>query len=168
MNKKIQTYSDLLEEKERLETLLTVQKQHVKNNWAEMKEEMKPVQNTFNFLGKLTKRDRSNPLLNFGIDVAGDVLLRRIVLARADWVTKLLLPVFVKNLSSNVFNKPGSFIQKIKSLWKKEKHPTPEEQFTERDLSEPEIEAADRETETLTQGRQPAYSTAERTGVTPE
>jgi hypothetical protein len=164
MNKKIQSYNDLVEEKERLETLLNVQRQQIRNNWVEVKHELKPIQNTFDFLGKFTRRDKSNPLLNFGIDVAGDVLLKRILLARADWVTKLFLPVFLKNFSSNVLGKKGTLFQKIKSWWSKDKHPDPEEQFTERDLSEPEIEAAERAT-SMEENFGPS---AERTTITRE
>lgn len=115
MNKKIQTYDDLLEEKKRLEELLVVQKQAISSNWVEMKDGLKPVNSIFAFFGKLTHRDKSNPLVNMGIDIGGDILLKRILLARAGWFTRLAVPYLLKNYSSNVLgNKGKSFVHRIK------------------------------------------------------
>src|ERR671912_157102 len=113
--KKIQTYDDLLEEKKRLEQLLLTNKEQISANWIEMKQEFEPVNNVFAFLGKFTKRDKSNPLLNVGLNVAGDLVLRRFILARFGWLTRMIVPTLVKNYSSNVFADKGkSFVQKIK------------------------------------------------------
>src|SRR5688572_18519368 len=102
MNRTIKTYDDLLEEKQRLESLIVLQRQQVKTDWAEMKEEFRPVSNIIAFFGKLTHRDKSNPLLNMGIDMAGDILLRKFLLAKAGWFTRLTVPFLLKNYSSNV------------------------------------------------------------------
>jgi hypothetical protein len=115
MNKKIQTYDDLLEEKKRLEELLVTRKQQISSNWEEMKEEFKPVNSIIGFFSKLTTRDKTNPLVNMSIDIAGDVLLRRFLLARAGWFTRIAVPYVLKNYSSNVFaNKGKSLIGKLK------------------------------------------------------
>jgi hypothetical protein len=115
MNKKIQTYDDLVEEKKRLEALLIVQKENISSNWLEMKEEFKPINNIISFFGKLTSRDKSNPLVNMGVDIAGDLVLRKFILARAGWLTRIVVPYLLKNYSSNVFADKGkSFIQKLK------------------------------------------------------
>jgi hypothetical protein len=115
MNKKIQTYDDLVEEKKRLEALLIVQKENLSSNWVEMKEEFKPVNNIISFFGKLTNRDKSNPLFNMGVDIAGDLVLKKFILARAGWFTRIVVPYLLKNYSSNVFADKGrSFIQKVK------------------------------------------------------
>lgn len=116
MNKnQIQKYDDLLEEKKRLEQLLAVQKEQISTNWIEMKKEFEPVNNVVSFFSKLTTRDKSNPLVNMGIDVAGDLLLRKILLAKFGWATRLVVPFLLKNYSSNVIADKGkSFIHKIK------------------------------------------------------
>lgn len=114
MNKNtIQTYDDLLEEKKRLEALLAINKEQVSTNWVEMKKEFEPVNNILSFLSKMTTRDKSNPLVNMGIDVAGDLLLRKILLARAGWATRLVVPYLLKNYSSNVLA-GKSFFQRVK------------------------------------------------------
>lgn len=128
MNKnKIQTYDDLVEEKKRLEALLIVNKEQISTNWVEMKQEFEPVNNIIGFFGKLTTRDKSNPLVNMGIDVAGDLVLRKILLARAGWATRLVIPYLVKNFSSNVLADKGkSLFQRIRHWLKTDKNGQPQ------------------------------------------
>src|SRR5215204_182908 len=120
MNKNtIETYEDLLEEKKRLEALLVINKEQVSTNWVEMKKEFEPVNNILSFFSKMTTRDKSNPLVNMGIDVAGDLVLRKILLARAGWATRLVVPFLLKNYSSNVLADKGkSFLQRVKHWFK--------------------------------------------------
>ena len=120
MNKNtIETYDDLLEEKKRLEALLVINKEQVSTNWVEMKKEFEPVNNILSFFSKMTTRDKSNPLVNMGIDVAGDLVLRKILLARAGWATRLVVPFLLKNYSSNVLADKGkSFLQRVKHWFK--------------------------------------------------
>lgn len=120
MNKnQIQNYDDLLEERKRLEQLLIIQKEQISANWIEIKKEFEPVNNVVSFFGKLTTRDKTNPLVNMGIDVAGDLLLRKILLAKFGWATRLVVPFLLKNYSSNVLADKGkSFIHKIKHWMK--------------------------------------------------
>jgi hypothetical protein len=122
MSKRIETYEDLIEEKKRLETLLESKKLEISEDWKGVKQNLTPVTNIFSFLGKFTHRHRSNPLVNFGIDMAGDVVLKKFILRRADWVTRLLLPVFIKNYSSNVLGdtKGNNLFSKIRKIFKKD------------------------------------------------
>lgn len=124
MNKNtIQTYDDLLEEKKRLEQLLIVNKEQISTNWIEMKKEFEPVNNVVSFFSKLTTRDKTNPLVNIGIDVAGDLVLRKILLARFGWATRLVVPFLLKNYSSNVLADKGkSFIHKVRQWLKGNKN----------------------------------------------
>lgn len=120
---KIHTYDDLLAEKQRLETLLGIQKQQIRSNFEEVKNELAPVRQVFGFIGKITKRDKSNPLLSIGIDMAGDVFLRKFLFAKADWISRLVLPFFIKNYSTNVLSaaKGNSVFQKIRNLFRRDK-----------------------------------------------
>jgi len=120
---KIQTYDDLMEEKNRLEQLLVVQKGQISDNWVVMKEEFTPVNNVISFVSKLTTRDKSNPLVNMGVEIAGDLVLRKFLLARAGWIIKLAVPLLLKNYSSNVFADKGkSFLHKVKHWMKSRKN----------------------------------------------
>jgi hypothetical protein len=130
---RIQTYDDLQAEKQRLETLLTIQKQQIRSNFEELKVELAPVKQAFGFIGKITRRDKSNPLLNMGIDVAGDMFLRKFLFAKADWVSRLILPFFIKNYSSNLFSTDagGSLFHKIRNFFKRDKSEDHEDDFNQ-------------------------------------
>lgn len=122
-NKKIQTYDDLLEEKKRLEILLASKKSDIKHDWQGVKTSLTPVTNVIGFFGKVSHRKHINPALDMGIDLVGDVLFRKILLSKADWVTKLLLPLFIKNYSSNVLGgvSGSTFFGKIRTMLKERK-----------------------------------------------
>lgn len=102
-----------------MEQLLTIQKEQISGNWIEMKKEFLPVNNIISFFSKLTTRDKTNPLVNMGIDVAGDLLLRKIILAKMGWATRLVVPFLLKNYSSNVFAEKGKSFVKILKQWLK-------------------------------------------------
>jgi hypothetical protein len=120
MNNTIKSYDDFLEEKERMKNLLVLQKKHLQDNWEEFKIELHPVNNVFHVLGQMTKRDKTNPLLNLGINLVGDILLNKILLSRAGWITRLAVPFVVKNYSSHILGKKGrSLISKVGQIFKK-------------------------------------------------
>lgn len=119
-NKKIETYNDLVEEKARLELVLASKKSDIKQDWQGIKQNFKPVTNVLGFVGKMSKRKHLSPVMDMGVDIIGDVLFRKILLRRADWVTRLILPVFIKNYSSNALGHVagGGIFSKLKNLIK--------------------------------------------------
>jgi len=122
MTSTIKTYEDLLAEKQRLQTLMQTQKEIIRGDIDEIKEELAPVKTAISFVGKLTTQDHSNPLLNGTINTVIDLVMRRVVLARAGWFTKLVVPFFVKNFSSHVIDdKKDDILRKVFSLFKKKK-----------------------------------------------
>lgn len=119
MSQPIRTYKDLCEERERLQKKLTAQKQRVKDDWHDLKQEFNPVRNAIGVFGKMTHPDRSNPLLNVGLKIASDLLLKNFVLAKAGWAARLAVPFVVKNFSSHVIAEKGAgFINKVTNLFK--------------------------------------------------
>jgi len=122
MSKRIQTYEDLLEEKQRLENLLESKKVDIAEDWSGVKKNLTPITNVFSFFNRFTHRNSSNPLLNLGIDMAGDVFLKKFILRKADWITRLMLPVFIKNYSSNVLGdkKGNNLFSKLRKIFKKD------------------------------------------------
>ncbi len=111
MNKAgIKTYDDLVAERKRLEALLVVQKQRVADDWTAVKAEFEPVANTFGAIGKLTHPDRSNPILNIGLKFASDLLLKNFILSKAGWLTRLAVPLVMKNYSSHLLAEDGKGI----------------------------------------------------------
>ena len=113
MSQTIKTFADLCEERDRVKSLLIVQKQKIRDDWEELKEEFLPVKNAFGVVGKFTHADKSNPLINAGLKIASDLFLKNFVLAKAGWVTKLAVPFVVKNYSSHLLaEKGGQFFRK--------------------------------------------------------
>ncbi|MGZ5245544.1 MAG: hypothetical protein ACXWV5_00475 [Flavitalea sp.] len=119
-NKKILTYDDLVEERARLELVLASKRSDIKQDWQGIKQNLKPVTNVMGFVGKMSKRTRLSPVMDMGVDIIGDVLFRKILLSKADWVTRLILPVFIKNYSSSVLGNVAGvgIFSKIKNLIK--------------------------------------------------
>src|SRR4030095_14334246 len=107
-----------------------------------------PVKTAINFVGKLTTQDHSNPLINGTVNTIIDLLMRKVVLARAGWFTKFIIPFVMKNFSSHVIDeKKDDILRKVFSLFKKKKkndqthqsngkmpHPVEEEEEDENDL----------------------------------
>lgn len=121
MSKKIQTYNDLVEEKKRLETLVVVQKQQIKTSWDNLLQEATPVTSVFSHITKIFKGDKSNPAVNFGVKLASDVFIRKVVLAKADWVTRIVVPLLFRNYTSNILNsdKTKTVFGKVKALFQR-------------------------------------------------
>jgi hypothetical protein len=121
MSKSIKNYEDLLQEEERLIAQLKGHETLIREDLAGLKEKLKPVGKAVNTASKFFSRDRTNPLATFGIDFSIDLLVRRLLLARAGWFTKILVPFLIKNYSSHVMSEEqrSRFAQKIQSFFDK-------------------------------------------------
>ncbi|MFL5740380.1 MAG: hypothetical protein ACJ75B_09200 [Flavisolibacter sp.] len=121
MSRAIKTYDDLLQEEQRLLQQLKSQEVLIREDLAGLKESLKPVGKVYNVLHKMATRDHTGPLANFGIDFGIDVLVRRIILARAGWFTKILVPFVIKNYSSHIISdeQKAKLTQKIQNIFNK-------------------------------------------------
>lgn len=118
MKRRIRSYDDLEKEEELLEELLQAQKELVQLDIANLKAQLKPATAALQIFSKMTSPDKSNPLLTAGANTAIDIILKKFVLARAGWLTKLLVPMAVKNYSSHfIADHKQDFVQKIFSLF---------------------------------------------------
>lgn len=102
MNRTIRTYDDLLREKQRLTALLQAQKELVRQDVQSIKQELAPVQKAIEWVGRLTTRDRNNVLLTGVSDFLVDVIVKKGLLGRAGWITRIAIPFVAKNLSSHL------------------------------------------------------------------
>jgi hypothetical protein len=70
------------------------------------------------FFNKITTVDKSNLLLNEGANKAIDFVLNKFVLARSGWITKFLIPIFLKNYSSHLIaDNKANIVEKVFSLF---------------------------------------------------
>jgi hypothetical protein len=125
MSKKITSYEELLEEKARLEELLAVERDAIKSNYILLKNEIRPIThgiaNITGVLSKFGRRPRGNPIVNLGLDIGTELLLKRYLLVKAGWVTRTVIPYIVRNYSTKFFSdKDGSVWQKIKKKFRKD------------------------------------------------
>lgn len=117
MTERIQSYQDLLDEKKRLETLLRQQKEAFHQDIREIKEDIRPVMSTLSFAGKLVTREKGNILLNAGANTVINLLVRKLLLARAGWFTKWVVPFLLKNYSSHIIADNKQSIMDTLSSW---------------------------------------------------
>jgi len=132
MSKRFTSYDDLLKEKQQLEILLQAQKQMIHYDVEEIKLKFQPVKETLEFVKKITTKDRTNLLLDLGSDIAINTLIKNFILSRAGWLTRAIVPFFLKNYSSHFLaEQKDKWFEKLKS-WLghkngKENHDTEEE-----------------------------------------
>jgi hypothetical protein len=116
MSKRITSYKDLLKEKQQLEVLLEAQRQVIRCDVEEIKLKLQPVKETLEFVKKITTKDRTNLLLDLGSDIAINTLVKNFILSRAGWLTRLVIPFFLKNYSSHfIAEQKDKWIEKLKS-----------------------------------------------------
>ena len=116
MNKQIKTYEDLLNEKQRLKVLVRVQKQVIQYDIQEIKEKLIPVTNTLEVIKKFVTKDTTNLLLTIGSDLAINTIVKQFILSRAGWLTRTIIPYFLKNYSSHfVAEQKDKWLDKLKN-----------------------------------------------------
>jgi len=116
MSKRFTSYEDLLKEKQQLEILLQAQKQMIHYDVEEIKLKLQPIKETLEFVKKITTKDRSNLLLDLGSDIAINTLIKNFILSRAGWLTKTIVPFFLKNYSSHfIAEQKDRWLEKLKS-----------------------------------------------------
>ena len=120
MTKTITTYQDLIEEKERLTLQLRYQKDLVRQDFNEIKEAFKPIQETISTVGRFATKDKKNWLLTGAADMIIDIVLKKVILGRAGWLTKLAVPLLAKNYSSHVIaDNKGKILSSLFSFFSK-------------------------------------------------
>ncbi len=119
--KKINSYEDLEEEKKRLMIRLRSQEVLIRTDLAGLKENLKPIGNAMQMVNKMATRDNSAPAMNFGLEMGIDLIVRKVLLAKAGWFTKIVVPFLVKNYSSHLIGqeKREALVSKIKGFFKK-------------------------------------------------
>ena len=116
MNKSIDSYEDLLKEKERLELLLQARKMIIHQDVQELKAQLQPVRDVLHFVKKITTRDKTSLLLTIGSDIVINSVVRRFILSRAGWFMRTIIPYFLKNYSSHVLvEQTDKWMDKLRS-----------------------------------------------------
>lgn len=129
MTKPIRTYEDLLEEKARLKLLLSAQKELVRQDINQLKQELAPVRSAISIVGKFATKDNRSWILTTAADTIIDIVVKRMLLSKAGFFTKLAVPFFMKNFSSHIIaDNKDKIISKLSS-WFGKKNPNGKETF---------------------------------------
>jgi len=104
MKTNIQNQDDLRAERIRLNNQLQVAKAKMRHEFTAIKTELNPARQAVGVIGDIFTAPQRG-LLNMGVGLGVDTILRRGLLARAGWVTKLVVPFFVRNIASNYISK---------------------------------------------------------------
>jgi hypothetical protein len=123
MSKKIDSYEALLEEKARLQELLGLQRAAISGSLGALQDEVKPVTNgalvVIRILSKIGRRNRpTSPLLNVGLDIGVDMVLRRYLLRKAGWFSRTVVPLIASSLLARFLNseKETAIMKKVKAF----------------------------------------------------
>ncbi|WP_162944898.1 hypothetical protein [Flavisolibacter nicotianae] len=102
MRPKIKTYEDLLQEEQRLTAQLASYKEVIREDITGLKASLNPVKRVVAGAKNLFTFDDNGPLLNFGLKFGTDVFLRKLLLGRAGWIAKVVVPYVIKNYASHL------------------------------------------------------------------
>ena len=118
MKRKIRSYEDLEREEQLLEELLQTQKQLIQLDVQVLRNQLKPASMALQVFNKITTVDKSNLLLNEGANKIIDLILNKFILARSGWITRFLVPMFMKNYSSHLIgDNKANIVGKVFSLF---------------------------------------------------
>lgn len=118
MKNNIETIDDLRAERARLHNQMQLSKIGMRNEISAIKEELNPARQAVGVLNDVLTSPKKG-LLSLGIGLGVDVVLRRTVLARAGWITKLVVPFLVRNVATNIVQKNGKKIVEKSLVWLK-------------------------------------------------
>lgn len=118
---RIKNYADLEAEKLRLVALLRNHEEAIKADMVNVREGLKPMSNALQVVNKMATRDNRVPVMNFGVEMGIDLLVRRVLLGRAGWFAKIVVPYLIKNYTSHFLGdeKKTLISTKIRDFFKK-------------------------------------------------
>ena len=103
MNKKPRTYDELLEEEKKLEELFKVQRELLRHEVSDIRNEFEPVFNLIHFINKISRKNLGNPVIQAGINILIDLLMEKLNGPDAGFIKKVIIPEALKKYSSILF-----------------------------------------------------------------
>ncbi|MGE9312566.1 hypothetical protein ACLOAU_13035 [Niabella sp. CJ426] len=98
----IDNYEDLMAEKERLKARLKASKASIKQSLGDIKEEINPFSNIKKTAQEAFSTSTTNPLVKFGIKRASEFLIGKVLLKKAGWLPKLVIPFLVREVTTRL------------------------------------------------------------------
>ena len=96
----IDNYDDLMEEKERLKARIKSNKASIRQSFEGIKDELNPLNAIRQSTHGVFQTSTTNPLIKFGIKRATEFLIGKVLLKRAGWLPKLIVPFLVREIAT--------------------------------------------------------------------
>ena len=132
MNKiRIRNYQDLLLEQERLELQLNMQQDQLRYRMEVLKAKVAPVTRFVSWLGK-AGRAANHPLLRAGLKIGVDLLLKKSVFRKTNWLVSLASSFLIRNVAAGIASgKAAALVNKAKAAIDKKRHGTGEDEIAD-------------------------------------
>ncbi|WP_428653137.1 hypothetical protein [Runella sp.] len=124
MKAKLETLDDLRAERARLKNQLELSRVKMHNNITAIKTEINPARQAVGAISDLLTTPRKG-LLNVGVGIGVDLILRRGLLARAGWLPRLVVPFIARNIATNFIQKNKASLLENALIWVKKKTEKP-------------------------------------------
>lgn len=124
MKAKLETLDDVRAERARLKNQLELSRVKMHNNVTAIKTEINPARQAVGVLSDLLTTPKKG-LLNVGVGIGIDIILRRGLLARAGWLPRLVVPFIARNVATNLIQKNRTSLLENALIWVKKKTEKP-------------------------------------------
>jgi hypothetical protein len=105
---RITNYDELVLERRKLEADLALYKSLINKEVQEFRHKLEPLTNVVTFFTPSKNPPPNNKLLEVGTNLGIELLVRQKLLAKAGWLTKLVLPFILKKVSSKAIERVQS------------------------------------------------------------
>ncbi|MDZ7899360.1 MAG: hypothetical protein U5N85_15215 [Arcicella sp.] len=109
MKTKIQNLDDVRAERVRLKNQIENSRISLRQEFAAIKKELNPVNQALGLVSDAFTAPRKG-LLSLGIGLGVNTVLKNVILARAGWLPRLVVPFLVKNAATNYIAKNGTSV----------------------------------------------------------
>jgi hypothetical protein len=122
---KIKSLDDLRRERVRLKIEISETEQKIKDDFEWINEELKPIKKISKGISNLFNA-KENSLVGDTVGAGLGLLVNKLLLKRSSWIMKLIIPIILRNVSSNLFSDSKtdmmSFFKNIISSLKKDRY----------------------------------------------
>lgn len=110
----ITTHAELMQEKARLKARLKQRKTQLRQSVETIKETLNPISHIARTTKEIWNAEASNPLIAMGVTKLTDVLIRKGILRKAGWLSRLIAPVLVQKIATYLISeKAGDQIGRL-------------------------------------------------------
>ncbi len=104
MKTNIQNLEDVRAERARLKNQIETSRMNLRYEFGAIKQELSPINQALGVVTDVFTTPRKG-LLSMGVGFGVDTVLKKVVLARAGWLPRLVVPYLVKNVATNYISK---------------------------------------------------------------